>query len=327
MLGFRLAHPFIAGASPFGWALDSVKRLEDGGCSAIVLPSLFEEQITLSTEGRIRHMDAVDDAWANVLKYYPPTSDYPLAPDDYAEHLARVKRTVAVPVIGSLNGSSAESWLTFARTIEQAGADALELNLYELVTDLDASGTAVERQLVDAVDELKRFIRIPLAVKVSPFFSAFANVAKRLDHAGADGLVLFNRFYQPDIDTAAMQPIVNVELSTSAELLVRLQWIAILHGRVRPSLILTGGVATPNDGIKAVLAGADGVQMVSAILRNGPAYFGVMREALEAWMEDHQIDRLDDVRGRASLKRTADPGAFERAHYIRTLHSWERHGR
>ena len=323
-LGFSLPHPFIAGASPLGWDLDSVKKLEDGGCAAIVLPSLFEEQITLAREGRVRHKDPLDETWKNALSAFPTSSEYPTAPDEYAEHLRRVKKVVGVPVIGSLNGTTAESWLTFARVVEQAGADALELNLYEVITDFDATGAAVERQLSRMVSELKRVIAIPIAVKLCPFFAAFGNVARQLDQAGADGLVLFNRFYQPDIDTVTMKPVVNVELSTSSELLLRLRWLAILHGRVRPSLIITGGVATPNDGIKAILAGADSVQMASAILRNGPGYFAVMREALEDWMEAHRIERLDEVRGRASLKRTEDPGAFERAQYIRTLHSWKR---
>ena len=323
LLGFRLAHPFVAGASPLGWSLDSVKRLEDGGCSALVLPSLFEEQITLAAEGHIRHMDTLDQQWAGSLEHFPAVGEYLLAPEQYAEHVSRVKRAVNLPVIGSLNGTSAESWLTFSRVIEQAGADALELNLYEVVTDLGMSGAAVEHQLTQIVSELKQFLKIPIAVKVSPFFAAFGNVARQLDKAGADGIVMFNRFYQPDIDVNTMTPLSQVELSTSAELRLRLRWLAILHGRVRPSLVVTGGVATADDGVKALLAGADAVQVVSAILRHGPAYFSVLRDGLERWMERHKLDRLDDVRGRASLKQTADPAAFERANYIRTLQSWK----
>ena len=241
VLGFRLAHPFIAGASPLGWDLDSVKRLEDGGAAAIVMPSLFEEQITLASEGRIRHMDPLDPAWKKALEHFPQLSEYALAPDAYAEHLARVKSTVRIPVVASLNGTTAESWLTYARVLAQAGADALELNLYEVVTDLEMSGAAVERQLVRVIAELKEFVSIPVAVKLSPFFSAFGNVARHLDQSGADGLVLFNRFYQPDIDIEAMAPRSGIRLSTSSELLLRLRWVAILHGRVRPSLIVTGG--------------------------------------------------------------------------------------
>ena len=323
MLGFRLSHPFVAGASPLGWSLDTVKRLEDGGCAALVLPSLFEEQITLEAEGRIRHMDPNDRQWAESVKHFPAMEDYALSPDQYAEHVSRVKRAVSMPVIGSLNGTTAESWLRFSRLIEQAGADALELNLYEVVTDLSVSGAAIEHQLTQLVTELKQYLTIPIAVKVSPFFAAFGNLARHLDNAGADGIVLFNRFYQPDIDVTTMAAVPQVELSTSAELRLRLRWLAILHGRVRPSLVVTGGVATPDDGVKALLAGADAVQVVSAILRHGPAYFSVLRDGLERWMERHQVNRLEDVRGRASLQQTADPAAFERANYIRTLQSWK----
>ena len=322
-LGLRLPHPFIAGASPFGYHLDSVKRLEDNGCAAIVLHSLFEEQITLATDRRIRHIDPLEREFAAAVEHFPAASDYPLTPDEYAEHVSRVKQAVAIPVIGSLNGTSAESWLRFSRIIQQAGADALELNHYEVVTDPNVPASAVEHQLFNMVGELHRTLTIPIAVKLSPFFAAFANVARQLDAAGAAGLVMFNRFYQPTIDITTMTPSPELELSTSAELLLRLRWLAILYGRVRPSLAVTGGIATPNDGIKALLAGADAVQMVSAILRHGPAYVSVMRRGLERWMEWHKLTRLDEVRGRASLRNTADPAAFERANYIRALQSWK----
>lgn len=322
MLGFRLPHPFVAGASPLGWDLDSVKRLEDGGCAALVLPSLFEEQVTLAARGRIRHMDPFEKEWAGVLAHFPSADDYPLTPLEYAEHIRRVKAAVAIPVIASLNGTTGESWLLFARTLEQAGADALELNMYDVVTDLDESSAAVEHQLSSVVADLKKLIRIPIAVKLSPFFAAFGNVARQLDRAGAGALVMFNRFYQPDIDTETLTPIPRVDLSTSVELLLRLRWAAILCGRVRASLVLTGGVATPDDGVKSLLAGADAVQMVAAVLRNGPAHFTTMKRGLDTWMERHGIDRLEDARGLVSLTRTADPAAFERANYIRTLQSW-----
>jgi dihydroorotate dehydrogenase (fumarate) len=321
-LGFRLPHPFIAGASPLGLNLDTLKRLEDGGCAAIVVPSLFEEQITEASTGRIHHRDPLDPLWTAFVAQFPAAAQYVLAPDDYAEYISRAKRTISVPVIASLNGTSGESWLKFSRIIEQAGADALELNLYEVVTDLRVPGSAIEHQLAAAVKELKQLLKIPVSVKVSPFFAAFGHVARQLDVAGADGIVLFNRFYQPDIDTAAMTPVQHLELSTSSELLLRLRWSAILFGRVRPSLVITGGVATPDDGVKALLAGADAVQMVSAILRYGPGYFHRMREGLERWMDGHGFAQLHEMRGMASLARTADPDAFERAHYIRTLQSW-----
>lgn len=227
-----------------------------------------------------------------------------------------------IPVIGSLNGTTAESWLRFAKLIEQAGADAIELNIYEVITDADQAGLAVERSLKQIVGDLKQALNIPIAVKVSPFFTAFGNVARELDRAGADGLVLFNRFLQPDIDIRHMAVWPHLELSSSAELLLRLRWLAILRERVRCSLAATGGIATPTDGIKALLAGADVVQMVSAILRHGPAYFAVMRDELSRWMESLKLDRLDQVRGQLSLAKTAAPSAFERAQYIRTLGQW-----
>jgi len=323
-LGLRLPHPFMAGASPFGYRIDTIKRLEDAGCAAVVLHSLFEEQITLATDERIAHADAFDSEFADVLSHFPRTEDYPLHPDAYAEHVYKAKQAVDIPVIGSLNGRTAESWLKFGRIIEQAGADALELNLYEVVTDLSVPGSAIESRLVGIVKELKRMLKIPVAVKLSPFYAAFGNVARQLDAAGADALVMFNRFYQPDIDIRTMQVSPQAELSTNAELLLRLRWVAILYGRVHPSLAVTGGVAVPNDGLKAILAGADVVQMVSALLRHGPAYVAVMLRALEQWLEWHHMASLGEMRGRASLETTRDREAFERAHYIRTLHSWTR---
>jgi dihydroorotate dehydrogenase (fumarate) len=321
-LGFRLPHPFIAGASPFGYHLDSVKRLEDAGCAAVVLHSLFEEQITLAHEGRIAHMDAFEPEFADLLAYFPPVEDYAFTPGGYASHVSAVKQAIRIPLIASLNGRTTEAWLRYATIIEQAGADALELNIYDVVTDLDVEGTAVEHRIWDVVRELKRILKIPIAVKLSPFFSAFGNVARELDLAGADGLVMFNRFYQPDIDIGTFEAVPRVELSTSAELLLRLRWVAVLHGRVRPSLAVSGGVATPVDGIKAILAGADAVQIVSALLRHGPAYVTEMRRGLEDWMEWHTMTRLEEMRGRSSHELTRDPAVFERASYIRSLHSW-----
>ena len=321
-MGLQLPHPFMAGASPFGYQLDSVRQLEEGGCAAVVLHSLFEEQLTQMTTGRIRQMDVEAPEFAEAISQFPNLADYPLHPFEYAEHIRRVKNAVGIPVIGSLNGGSAESWLRFAEIIEQAGADGLELNLYEVVTDLKVPSAAVEQSLVDVVRELKRVLRIPIAVKLSPFFTAFANMAHRLDEAGADALVLFNRFYQPDIDIRTSQATPHLELSTNTELLLRLRWLAILHGRVRPSLAVTGGIAEPNDGIKAILAGADAVQVVSALLRHGPHYTQTLVQGLERWMEWNELTRLDEMRGQASLEHTSDRAAFERANYIRALHSW-----
>ena len=321
-LGIRLAHPFIAGASPFGYHIDRVKRLEDAGCAAVVLHSLFEEQITIDNEQRVAGVSVYDQEFADVFGEFPESSEYPLGPDEYAGHVRRLKETVRIPVIASLNGRTKESWLKFAKTIEEAGADALELNMYEVVTDLTTPAVHIESRLVGVVEELKRMLKIPVAVKLSPFFTALGDLARRLGVAGADGLVLFNRFYQPDIDIRTLKASPLAELSTSAELRLRLRWIAILHGRVPMSLALTGGVATPADGIKAVLAGADVVQMVSALLRHGPAYVATMRKGLQDWLAWHHANSLEEIKGAVSLETRRDPGAFERAHYIRTLHSW-----
>jgi dihydroorotate dehydrogenase (fumarate) len=322
-LGIPLESPFMAGASPMSASLDTVKRLEDAGCAAIVMHSLFEEQITSDEDGTIHHMDPLDEQFAATLAYYPKLTEYRLAPRDYLEHLRRVKSAVRIPVLASLNGTTSESWLKYGRLLEEAGADALEVNMYEVITDPSVPGTHVERLLRDLVVELKRALRIPVAVKLTPFFAAFANVAHQLDQAGADGLVLFNRFYQPDIDIQHMTVSPALDLSHNDELRLRLRWLAILHGKVRASLALSGGVETPADGIKGILAGAHAVQLVSAILRHGPAYFTTMRRGLDQWMQWQGFASIDEMRGKVSAASVSDAGAFERANYIRALHSWD----
>jgi len=321
-LGLRLANPLVPGASPLGDELDTVKRLEDAGCAALVMHSLFEEQITATSSGTIRHMDPLDEQFAQLLASYPALSDYRLAPGDYLEHLRQVKAAVRMPVIASLNGTSAEQWLEYARLLEDAGADALEVNMYEVETDLSVPGVAIETLPRDLARELKRGLRIPVAVKLSPFYSAFGNMARQLDEAGADGLVIFNRFYQPDIDIQHLTAVPTLVLSHHDELLLRLRWLAILHGRVKASLALTGGIETAADGIKAILAGAHAVQLVSAILRHGPGYIGTMRDGLTRYMAWQELTTLDEMRGRVSLATVPDAVAFERANYIRALHNW-----
>jgi dihydroorotate dehydrogenase (fumarate) len=321
-LGLHVANPFVVGASPLTDELDEVRRLEDAGCAALVMRSLFEEQITAGETGRIHHLDPLNQQFARVLSYFPTPGAYVLVPAEYLEQLRRIKAAVSVPVIGSLNGTNAETWLQFSQQMEDAGADAIELNIYEVITDPKQPGAAIEEGLVRAVAELKRALKIPIAIKLSPFFTAFGNLAHRLDQAGADGLVLFNRFYQSDFDIDALAVVPHLELSTRSELLLRLQWAAILHGRIRASLAIGGGVVHPDDAIKAVLAGADVVQMVSAILEHGASYLGTMRDGLIRWMDARGYARLSEVRGRLSLSNCPDPTAFERANYIRTLSSW-----
>ncbi len=321
-LGLKLAHPFIAGASPLSAHLDTVKRLEDAGAAAIVLHSLFEEQITLEESGRIHHRDPLEREFAAALAPFPPTAEYPLSPQEYLEHIRIVKQAVSIPVIASLNGTTKETWLHYAQLFQEAGADAMELNYYEVVTDLSVPGVSVEAQIRDTLLELKRSVRIPVAIKLSPFFTAFGNFAQQLDATGVDALVIFNRFYQPDIDIRHMRAISNLELSRSADLLLRLRWLAILHGRIRAALCVTGGIETTSDGIKALLAGAQAVQMVSALLRHGPGFLKTMRDGLSRWMEWQHTASVDEMRGRVSLKDSPDAAAFERANYIRTLHQW-----
>jgi dihydroorotate dehydrogenase (fumarate) len=320
----RLPHPFIAGASPFGYHLDTLKRLEDGGCAAVVLHSLFEEQVGLDMEGRVAHMNPDDERFDEMIGYFPPAKAYRYAPDDYAEYLHRVTQAVKIPVIGSLNGRTRESWLSFARMIEQAGAAALEVNWYQVHSDVRTPGASVEDELAEMVRDVKGILKIPVAVKVSPFFTAFANVAHQLDEAGADGLVLFNRFYQPDIDPLALETVPQLHLSDSSELLLRLRWLAILGGRVRGSLAVSGGVHEPVDAVKAIMAGADGVQIVSALLKRGPAYLRRIIAGFQAWAAEHEYDSLDQMRGSMSLARCPDPASFERGNYIRILQSWQR---
>jgi dihydroorotate dehydrogenase (fumarate) len=316
----------MVGASPLSTHLDGVRQLEDAGSAAIVLHSLFEEQITEAQSGRIHGMDpAGDPAFAARLASFPPSSEYPFMPEEYFEHLRKVKAAVSVPVIASINGvSSGRAWLHAARQMEQAGADALEVNFYEVVTDPKLPAAAVESNIIRAVTEIKRSVRIPIAVKLSPFFTAFANMATRLDATGAEGLVIFNRFYQPDIDLTTCSAIPMLELSRSVELRLRLRWLAILHGRVRASLALTGGVETWHDGVKGILAGAHAVQTVSAVLRHGTSFVSAAVEELVTWMEGNQFATIEEMRGRVSLLTSADPANFERANYIRTLHRWNR---
>jgi dihydroorotate dehydrogenase (fumarate) len=292
-LGLILAHPLIPGASPLANDLDVVLRLEDAGAPAIVMPSLFEEDIVRYGE----------------------------RPDRYLEQLLRIKRRVRVPVIASLNGTSADRWLKYARLIERGGADALELNFYHVATDPLESGLGVERRVLDVVAVLKESIRIPLAVKLSPFYSSIPNLAVHLDRIGADGLVLFNRFYQPDIDPERLEPSLQLELSDSSELRLRLRWIAILSGRVKASLALTGGVHEPIDAVKAVMAGADCVQIVSALLKHGPSYLTLLRDGFAQWADAHGYESVRDMRGCMNLSQSASPQTFERGNYIRMLQS------
>jgi dihydroorotate dehydrogenase (fumarate) len=323
-LGIRLPHPLVPGASPLSDDLDTVKELEDAGAAAIILRSLFEEQITREEEATHNHWDSHDDAFAEAVTFFPSPESFVLGPEEYLNHLRRVKQTVRIPVIASLNGTTPGGWLSYARLIERGGADALELNVYRAPTDLETSGAEVERQTIEMVRKVKRRLTIPVAVKLSPFFTAFAHFALQLDAAGADGLVLFNRFYDPDIDVQELNVVRTLQLSDSSELPLRLRGIAVLAGRVRASLAVTGGVHTALDVIKSTMAGAHVTQMVSALLQNGPGYLRRIRADLEAWMEENEWSSLNEMRGNMSRDRIPNPQIYERANYMLMLQSWER---
>jgi dihydroorotate dehydrogenase (fumarate) len=323
-LGLRLPHPLVPGASPLSDDLDTVRQLEDAGAAAIVLRSLFEEQITREAQATHDHWNNHDDAFAEALTFFPSADSFVLGPDEYLNHLRRVKQMVQIPVIGSLNGMTPGGWLSYARLIEQAGADALELNVYHAPTDFETSGSEVERQTLKMVRQVKHGLKIPLAVKLSPYFTAFAHFARQLDGAGADGLVLFNRYYDPDIDVQELNVLRTLQLSDSSELPLRLRGIAALAGRVNASLAVTGGVHTALDVVKSTMAGAHITQMVSALLRNGPGHLKKVRTDLEAWMEENEWSSLNEMRGNMSQERIPNPQIYERANYMLMLQTWER---
>ncbi|MEZ5989752.1 MAG: dihydroorotate dehydrogenase-like protein [Planctomycetota bacterium] len=320
--GLELPHPLVVGASPLSDDIDYVRRLEDQGAAAVVMHSLFQEQIERESLSTFHALEAHSDAFGEALSFFPDPQEFVLGPEEHLEALRRLRQAVSIPVIASLNGTSLGGWLDHGRLLVEAGADALELNVYDLPTDLERSGPAVEQETLDVVAELRRSVTVPIAVKLSPFWSSFANMARRLVEAGADGLVLFNRFYQADIDVEALEYQRKLRLSSSHELLLRLRWIAILYGRVEASLILTGGVHTAVDLVKALMCGADGVQVVSCILQKGPERIGDLLDGLEAWMDEHEYADLGELRGSMSLLRCPDPHALERANYARILQSW-----
>jgi len=323
-LGLELPHPFMPGASPLVDDLDTVKRLEDAGAAAIVMHSLFEEQITREQLSTVLDMEMHADSYAEALSYFPEPKDFALGPEPYLDQLRRVKAAVGIPVIASLNGTSPAGWLDYARLIQEAGADALELNVYYLATHEWEPGEAVERRVLDVARTVKGAVSIPVALKLSPYYSSLTWLASELDKAGVDGLVLFNRFYQPDIDVANLETSPTLRLSDSSELLLRLRWLAILASKLKGSLAASGGVHTAVDAVKAIMAGADAVQVVSALLVNGPEYLEVLRAGLTAWMEEHEYGSLEQMHGSMSHANSPNPEAIERANYMKILQSWRK---
>ena len=320
-MGFDLPHPIMPGASPLGRDLDAVRELEDAGAAAIVLPSLFEEQIVREQLVTDAATEVEFDAEAS-RGYFPEAGEFHLGPEQYLEQIRRTKEAVRVPVFASLNGVTNHTWLDYAKQIQQAGADGLELNVYFLAADPKETGESVEQRTIDIVQTVKRDLSIPVAVKLSPFYSSIANLAHKLDQVGVNGMVMFNRFYQPDIDIEKLEAISCVNLSDSSELLLRLRWIAMLSGKVQASICANGGVHTYIDVIKALMAGANAVQMVSALLRNGPHYMATVLRELKNWMEEHEYESVKQMVGSMSHERSPDASAYERANYAKILQSW-----
>lgn len=321
-LGLRLDSPLVVGASPLADDLDDVRRLEDAGASCIVLRSLFEEQITREKYGTVYSLEIGDPADTEIISCFPKVHEFVLGPDEYLEHIRRIKETVGIPVIGSLNGINVGRWLEYGNLIEAAGADALELNVYYLPTDAAEASEAVERRTIDIVRLVKGALRIPVAVKLSPFFSALPHLVRQLECAGADGIILFNRFYQPDIDAENLEAEPRLHLSDPSELLLRLRWLAIVAAGVNVPLAISGGVHSGLDAIKSVMAGASAVQVVSALLKKGPDHLRTLRLEMERWMQEHEYESLKQMRGNMSLAHCPDPNAFSRANYMRILQSW-----
>jgi dihydroorotate dehydrogenase (fumarate) len=312
----------MPGASPLVDDLDMVRRLEDAGAAAIVMHSLFEEQITGEQLNMVHAAEASAGSSAEAISYLPPLDGFALGPDSYLEQIRRIRQAVGVPVIASLNGVTRSGWVRYAGLMEEAGADALELNAYAIAADPADPGAAVEDRLVGMVAAVRRTVTIPVAVKLSPFYSSVAALVRRLEDVGVDGVVLFNRFYQPDIDIEALEVTPRLNLSDQSELLLRLRWLAILSGRARTDLAASGGIHQVEDVIKAVMAGAHAVQTVSALLRHGPEHLTVLAVGLRRWMEEHGYSSLKQMQGSMNLLRCPEPANFERANYMRVLQSW-----
>jgi dihydroorotate dehydrogenase (fumarate) len=321
-LGLALPHPFIPGASPMVDDLDMVRRLEDAGAAAIVMHSLFEEQIEMEQGRTLYDIESNVNAFSEASSFFPQPAAFRLGPHAYLDQIRRIKEAVRIPVIASLNGITASGWLEYAKLIEQAGADALELNVYYVATNPGEDGAAVERRTIDIVRAVQQAITIPIAVKLSPFFSSLSHFAAELESAGAGGLVLFNRFYQPDIDIEVLEVRNELHLSDSSELLLRLRWLAILSAQRKLDLSVSGGVHTAADAVKAVMAGARSVQIVSALLKNGPQHLTTLRDGLSRILEERGYASLSEMHGCMNLARCPDPAAFERGNYMRILQSW-----
>ncbi len=322
-LGLQLRSPLMPSACPLTRELDEIKRAEDAGAGAVVLPSVFEEQLRRESAELDTMLEKGTESFAEALSYFPQVGEYRVGPDDYLELIQQAKAATRLPVIASLNGVSVGGWTEYARQIQQAGADALELNIYYIPTDPDLPGTAVEQTYLDVLRAVKAAVSLPVAVKLGPYFSNMAHMARQLDQAGADGLVLFNRFYQPDIDLENLEVEHSILLSTPQARRLPLRWIAILYGRLRASLAATSGIHTAYDALKMLMAGADVTMLCSVLLRKGMAQIAVIEQEMKRWMEEHEYESVAQMKGSMSQIKCPDPTAFERAQYMRIISTWK----
>jgi dihydroorotate dehydrogenase (fumarate) len=321
-LGLELKNPIVCGSCPLGTNIDTIRQLEMAGAAAIVLPSLFEEEIVGEAQAQMA-MESVGAGFAEASSYLPDPEGYHVGPERYLDHIKAAKDVAEIPIIGSLNGTSPGGWIRYAEKIEKAGADAIELNAYYLATDPEATGASIEERVLAVVKAVKEAVSIPIAVKLSPFYSSLSNFARQLEKAGADGLVLFNRFYQPDIDIEELDVVPNLRLSTADELRLRLRWLSILSSQVKMSLAATGGAHNAVDVIKAVMTGAHSVQMVSALLIHGPEHIQRTLEAVEFWLNEHDYESLEQMRGSMNMSKVPVPAKLTRANYMKMLDSWQ----
>jgi len=324
-LGLNLRTPLVPSASPLTHEPDNIRRMEDAGAAAIVFHSIFEEQIRAERRELADALIQGTDSYAESLTYFPESEEFQIGPDEYARAIARAKEAVDIPIIGSLNGSSPGGWTNYAKQIEEAGADALELNIYTVPTDPDISGVEIEQNCLDILAAVRETVNLPIALKLSPFFTNLARMAARLDAAGADGLVLFNRFYQPDIELETLEVSPNILLSTPMAMRLPLRWTAILYGRVHTNLAATSGIHRGTNVLKMVMAGADVTQVCSVLLRRGIEHLFTIEQEMKNWMEEHEYDSIEQMKGSMSQEHCADPAAFERAQYMRALSAYLPH--
>ena len=320
-MGLKLANPLVPSASPLSEEIDNIRRMEDAGAAAVVLYSLFEEQLS---RDRLELFDSLmqgSESYAESLTYFPEPPEFHLGPEGYLDHIRKAKEAVHIPVIASLNGCTTGGWTDFARRMQEAGADAIELNVYHLPTDLETPGQVVEQTCVDILKSVKSSVTIPVAIKLSAFYSSMANMAYQLDRAGADGLVLFNRFYQPDIDLEQLEVVPNVLLSRQQALRLPMRWVAILHGRIRASLAATSGIHEAPDVIKMLMAGANVTMLCATLLRNGIDHVRTILADMRTWMEEHEYESVRQMQGSMSHTHVENPAAFERVQYMKALQS------